>query len=145
MDNNFYASGFLYHPGSGQILLQKQDSSDANSLWSLLESKARGKETGQENFKRLIYAFLRLDLPLTATHSVYEYFHKGLHKNYHVSYAEVEKLRDFPPHKKTVFAWFSMKEILKLSLSDQTKQDLIVGRRVIDSASRKKAGEQTIE
>lgn len=137
MKNDLYISGFLYHPGSNQILLQRENSLDEKSLWSLLG--------GQENFQRLVDSLLNLNLPLKAIHPVYEYFDKGLHKNHQISYAVVKKLKDFPPKKKTVFAWFPMKKIIKQNLSDQTKQDLIVSQRVIDSAIRKKAGERTME
>lgn len=140
----FYASGFLYHPASGQILLQQQNSPGKAATWSLLGSLARNGETSQENFQRLVQTFLKIKLSTSAIHFVYDYFHKGLHKKHHVSYAEVEKLNVFPPTKKMVFAWFSIKEITKLPLSAQTKQDIIVGQRVIDSSVRKKAGELTI-
>lgn len=141
---SFYASGFLYHPDSGQILLQQQQPFGKAATWSLLGSLARDGETSQESFQRLVQTFLKIKLSTSAIHFVYDYFHKGLHKKHHVSYAEVEKLRDFPPAKKTIFAWFSLKEISKLSLSAETKQDIIVGQRVIDSSVRKKAGERTI-
>lgn len=73
---------------------------------------------------------------------IYDYVVKG--KKCVVCYAEV-KTKKTPPNTKTkIFQWFSVKEISKLPLSAQTKQDLIVGRRVIDSQIRRDAGELTI-
>ena len=141
MPKKFYASGFLYHPDSSKILLQQENANDPKSLWSLLGSKNIGSETSQENFVRNAKSFLHLDLLATAVYGVYDYFRLG--KNY-VSYAIVKKLTDFPTIGKTVFAWFRIKEITKLALSDQTKQDLIVGQRIIDCEIRKKAGGQTL-
>ena len=141
MPKKFYASGFLYHPDSSKILLQQENANDPKSLWSLLGSKNIGSETSQENFVRNAKSFLHLDLLANAVYGVYDYFRLG--KNY-VSYAIVKKLTDFPTIGKTVFAWFRIKEITKLALSDQTKQDLIVGQRIIDCEIRKKAGGQTL-
>lgn len=106
----------------------------------MLGSKSIGEETSQENFVRNAKAFLHLDLLANSIYSVYDYLHLG--KKY-VSYTIVKKLTDFPQMGKTVFAWFKMKEITKLPLSAQTKQDLTVGQRVIDCEIRKKAAEQT--
>lgn len=138
---NFYASGFLYHPDSSKILLQQENSHDPKSLWSMLGSKNIGTETSEENFVRNVKAFLHLNLLTGSIYSVYNYLHLG--KNY-VSYAVVKKLTDFPQIGKTVFAWFKIKEITKLPLSDQTRQDLTISQRVIDSGIRKAAGGQTI-
>lgn len=117
-----YASGFLYHSGSAQILLQ-QNLSDPRSTWTLLECPS-GKILGYK------------------TRPVYDYVAKG--KKYVISYAEVKKVKDFPDKGKLSFKWFTVKEISKLSLSAQTKQDIIVGHRVIASELRRDIGEQTI-
>jgi hypothetical protein len=53
-------------------------------------------------------------------------------------------METFPSTKKAAFAWFSFKQIQKLRIPDQIKQDIIVGQRVIDSATRKSLGQQTI-
>lgn len=117
-----YASGFLYHPDSAQILLQ-QNSSDPKPIWTLLEC-ANGKIFGQK------------------TRPIYDYVAKG--KKYVISYAEVKKTKDFLAVKNLSFKWFTVKEISKLPISAQTKQDIIVGHRVIDSEIRRDIGEQTI-
>ncbi len=122
MHKNVYASGFLYCPSSAQILLQ-QNLFNPKPTWTLLEC-SNGKIFGQK------------------TRPIYDYVAKG--KKYAVSYAEVKKIKDFPATKKLSFKWFTVKEISKLPLSAQTKQDIIVGHRVIASEIRRDAGEQTI-
>lgn len=108
----------------------------------MLGSYNRGTETSEENFIRNVKDFLHLNLLTSSIRSVYDYVRLG--KNY-VSYAQVKKLTNFPTIGKTVFAWFNMREISKLPLSAQTKQDIIVGQRVIDASVRKQTGEQTIK
>lgn len=140
MHKVFYASGFLYHSGSQQILLQQN-----NSKWSMLGSQSRASETSVENFRRIVRAFLKLDLPAKSIREVYNYHHPVLKQEHYVSYAEIKKIIKFPPSKETTFAWFTLKDTAKLPLSVQTKQDIIVGQRVINSQIRKDAGEQTID
>jgi hypothetical protein len=130
-----YPHGFLYHPESQQILLQ-QNSSDPKSAWTLLESAAGG------NFQQVVAKLLKLKLQTEAIHPVYDYAAKG--KKHFISYAETPNLQDFPATENLSFAWFTAKQISKLCLVDQTKQDIIVGRRVIDSRVRRAAGEWTI-
>lgn len=121
MSKNFHFGGFLYHPDSQQILLQQKIDGE-QQVWTLLE------DLRQFHPKEVL--------------PIYDYVVKG--KKHVVSYVEVNKLRDFPPTKTSAFKWFTLKEISKLPLSGQTKQDIIVGRRVIDSQIRKDAGERTI-
>jgi len=120
MKKNSCSHGFLYHSQSQQILLQQKV--DEQQVWTLLE------DLGKFHPKEVL--------------PVYDYVAKG--KKRVVSYAEVKKLANFPATKKLSFRWFSQKEISKLPLGAQTKQDIIVGRRVIDSQVRKDAGERTI-
>lgn len=105
-------------------------------MWTLLES------LNGESFQRIASKHLNLKLQPKAVLFIYDYAIKG--KKHLVSYAEVKKLGDFPATKIYSFKWFTIKEISKLPISSQTKQDLIVGRRVIDSQVRRDAGEQTI-
>ncbi len=132
---NFYSSGFLYHPNSQQILLQ-QNLSDPKSTWTLLGSLSK------KTFRGVVSKLLNVRLKSSTIHPVYDYISKG--KKHFVSYAEVKNLHDFPSTDNFCFSWFTAKEISKLCLVDQTKQDIVVGRRVIDSQIRKDAGERTI-
>ncbi len=130
-----HSSGFLYHPQSQKILLQR-DSSAGKSEWTLLGG------TNSGGFTEVITELLKMKLPAGAVRPVYEYVAKG--KKYTIVYAEAKILKDFPATKDFSFTWFTPKEIAKLSLSAQTKQDIIVGHRVIDSQIRLNAGERTI-
>jgi hypothetical protein len=145
MHNDFYASGFLYHPKSQQILLQQPITADGETEWSLFEGENLGEETGVETFKRVIFSHLHLDLKPKNIFPIYSYFHDDKGKNKFLHYAIVRKLETFPNTKKAIFAWFTFKQIQKLHISDQIKQDIIVGQRVIDSAVRKSLGQQTID
>jgi ADP-ribose pyrophosphatase YjhB (NUDIX family) len=143
MHNYFYASGFLYHPKSQQILLQQENSTDSDNTWSLFGGENKGKEIFEETFLRVINAHLNLNIKPTAIFPIYNYLHRTTNKNTYLFYAKVTKLEKFSD-KKRVFTWFTFKQIQKLALSDQIKQDIIVGQRVIDSYMRKSLGLQTI-
>lgn len=126
MLKNISSRGFLYHPDTHSILLQQHNPTNTESPWSLL-------------------AFSKLEFLKAKIHSVYDYFNEPTGENTSVSYVEVQELSDFPQEDNTIFAWFSHKEISKLkNISLQTKQDLTVGQRVIDSEARKVSGQQTI-
>jgi hypothetical protein len=65
-------------------------------------------------------------------------------KDHYISYAKIGRLEKFPETKEAVFAWFNFKQVQKLNLSEQTKHDIMVAQRVIDSATRRSLGQQTI-
>jgi len=145
MHKDFYASGFLYHPKTQQILLQQPTTADTGTEWSLFEGESLNEETTEETFKRIIYFHLRLELKPKNIFLIYSYFHDDKGKDNFIHYAIVRKLEKFPDTKKTLFSWFTFKQIQKMHISNQVKQDIIVGQRVIDSAMRKSLGQQTIE
>lgn len=101
-------------------------------MWTLLES-ADG-----ENFSKTASKRLKLKLSARTIHPVYDYVAKG--KKHYIVYAEVKTQKNFPATKNFCFAWFDPKEVSKLPLSAQTKQDIIVGHRVIDSLVRQNTG-----
>jgi len=144
MHKDFYASGFLYHPKSQQILLQQPITADTGTEWSLFEGEGLKEETAEETFKRVIFLHLHLEIKPKQIFPIYSYFHDDKGKNNFIHYAIVRKMETFPSTKKAAFAWFSFKQIQKLRIPDQIKQDIIVGQRVIDSATRKSLGQQTI-
>lgn len=144
MHKDFYASGFLYHPASQQILLQQQISASKTPVWALLGGKGLKNKTGEETFLDVCFNVFELKLKLNSVHFIYTYFSKDLDKDHNIYYAEVKKLHKFPTSKKTEFAWFNFKQILKLNLLEQSKHDIIIGKRVIESSVRKSLGQQTI-
>jgi len=145
MHKDFYASGFLYHNRSQQILLQQITSANNEPTWFLFGGDGLGDETGEETFSRVIAAVLRLKLKLSAVCPVYKYFHEEMKKDHYISYAKIGKLEKFPETKDAVFGWFNFKQVQKLNLSQQTKHDIMVAQRVIDSATRRSLGQQTID
>jgi hypothetical protein len=139
MHKNIYASGFLYHSRTQQILLQQENID--NSQWSLFSGDNEDIEDIKEAFLKIINKHLKLELKPSSICPVYNYLDNG--KNIHIFYANVKKVEKFFDKKKT-FSWFTFKQIQKLLLSEQVKQDIIVSQRVIDSSIRRKMGLRTI-
>lgn len=144
MHKDFYASGFLYHHKTAQILLQQTNSADQNSSWSLFEKKAIKDKTGEETFVEIFFEHLDIKLKINTVNSIYTYSAKD-GTEYNIYYAQVKKLHKSTDSSKNGFSWFSFKQIQKLNLSEQTKQDILIGQRVIDSYIRKSLGQKTIE
>jgi hypothetical protein len=144
MHKDFYASGFLYNPQSQQILLQQPSAAEDNGPWGLLEDEVDSGSFGEQTFKDLVEKNLKAKLSLKKILYIYTRFANGTEKDHSIYYAEVKKLRKNIVSKKHKFAWFGFKQIHKLNLSEQTRHDIMVGQRVIDSATRKSLGQQTI-
>ena len=145
MHKDFYASGFLYHSRTQRILLQQKNTAGRTPEWCLLGDSGHNNEKAEEAFVRIIEKILHVNLKPSNIKSIYTYFHDTLGKDNFVSYAKVTKMQKFPPKNGNVFGWFSFKEVVKLKLSAQTKQDITVGQRVIDASIRKRLGQRTIE
>lgn len=86
-------------------------------------------------FQQIIYNKLKLKLEKECIYPIYDYFHDVLHKTHYVYYAKVKKMQDYTFGKDTL-SWFTFKQTLKLSFTQQTKQDIIVAQRVIEAAQR---------
>lgn len=142
MHKKFYASGFLYHLPSQQILLQ-QDSSSQNlsSQWLLFEKSHAEKEIPETVFKNTISELLRIKID--TVYPVYAYEHEDTNQS--VFYSEIDFLKDFPSKNDLLFKWFSFRDIRNLHIIEQTKHDIVVGQRVIEAASRKLRGEHTFQ
>lgn len=137
MHKVFYASGFLYHPPTQQILLHQSDKDD------LTLSTFRGKnvknESPEDVFRRVVSEMLGLDLPPKHVLTVYDYFHQGLDAHYYVLFAKVRKPSlDYKLNGTTTIGWFPLKQLPKLKLSEKVRQDIIVGQRVINYIERQK-------
>lgn len=145
MHKGFYASGFLYHPRTQRILLQQKNYIDKSSKWCLIGLECQKDVKAEESFRKAIEKILHLKIKPSSVKYIYDYFHEETNKNHYVSYAKVGKLEKFQPSNGSTFAWFSFKEISKLDLSEQTRQDITVGQRVINASIRKNLGERTIE
>lgn len=145
MHKGFYASGFIYHPPTGQILLQKRKSAtDTQTTLSMFGGVNLSGENAQGAFQRIIHKLLHLKLNPKSIYPVYTYFCKDMKRDHYIIYAELEKIKNFSS-KKTVLTWFSFKQAQKLQATEQTKHDITVSQRVIEAKKRKSLGQRTLE
>lgn len=144
MHKNFYASGFLYHPPSQQILLQqKSPIANISSSWLLFRSLYLGKDEPEVLFKDIILKLL--DIEIGVVYPIYSYFNDTTNEFQYFVYSQLRKFQNFSSKSGLTFTWFSFKEVLKLKITEQTKHDIIVGQRVIEAAERKSRGEHTFQ
>jgi hypothetical protein len=142
MHKKFYASGFLFHTLSNQILLQQHTASDTISPWSFIGGISDGILEPESVFKAALYA--NLGLTLDVVYPVYTYGVETAQIPQHIFYGELDQAQEFSPHQGFTFSWFTFKQILSLDASEQVKHDIIIGQRVIDAAVRKSLGLQHI-
>lgn len=135
MHKTFYASGFLYHSPTQQILLQ-QPTSDSSNLLTLFTGKSKRGETQIETFQRAIVEILNVKLPLSAIHPIYDYPHAETKEQQYILYADVPTKVYEKKMENT--SWHQFKQLSKLKLAPLTKQDIIVGQRVINAAERER-------
>lgn len=139
MHKDFYASGFLYHYPTEQILLQQPLPSNNGSSkpWILFGGKNHYSEDTSMTFQRIIREQLHHKLPTETIYPIYNYFSRELNQDYYLQYSELKtNLPNLYVPKGYVIEWFTFKQLLKISLTEQTRQDIIVGQRVIDAAFR---------
>lgn len=136
MHKTSYASGFLYHLPSQQILLQQKTptTSTHSAPWSLFTSPYSENEDPKEIFKNIIFDLLHIKID--TVHLVYSYFNENTSMNHVIVYAELNDLQNFSKNGIT-YAWFSFRDVTKLNIAEQTKHDIVIAQRVIDDAARK--------
>lgn len=133
----FYASGFLYSPKTYQILLlQSKQKADIKPVWSMLGGESINEEEAQITFQRIVNKLLGLNLKPKDICPVYDYFHDVRNQVNYVFYAEVKNSPEFDPFEGDIFSWVALDETAKLSFTACTKQDVIVGERVINAKWR---------
>lgn len=89
-------------------------------------------EEAQTTFQRVISELLNLNLKQKDIYPIYDYFHETQGKTNYVFYAEVKRTPSFKSIRKNTLSWVTFNETLKLLFSEHTKQDIIVGERVIN-------------
>lgn len=137
MHKPFYASGFLYHTATQQILLQQSNlGNNSLSAWSMFGGISHEREEAETTFRRIIYEKMKIRLKPECLFPVYDYFNNARDFIHYVFYAEVEELYTFPPLQTGTFSWFTFKSTAKLSFIDRAKQDVIVSERVINAQAR---------
>lgn len=139
---NLYASGFLYHQSSQQILLQQNNSVPlTSSSWTLFGGNFLEKEDPTELFRNIIFELLGVKIKIV--HTIYSYLNEDT--NQYLVYSHLNKYQNFPSKNGLTFEWFTFKDVLKMKITEQTKHDIVVGQRVIDAAKRKSRGEHTFQ
>ncbi len=137
MHHPFYASGFLYSLKTHQILLLSSGpKDDVSSNWSMLGGEGKDGEEAPDAFARIIYKLFKVKLESKHIHPIYDYFHDTLDRINYVFYAEVKNPQVLSSLEKTSFSWIAFHQTVKLLISAHTKQDLIVGERVINLKQR---------
>lgn len=136
MHKQFYASGFFYYPSTQQILLQQHKS--LAPKWSLFEEKSQKDEEPVNAFLRGSFKQFKIKITPKAIHDIYDYFNTELNSHYHIFYARVKNKKEIREKPDYNIEWFTFQQISKLPLNEQTRQDIMVGKRVIDAALRNK-------
>lgn len=121
----FYASGFLYHSGSQQILLQ-QHSKNETTL-RLFGGISRKKNAPSIVFQRYVEKALKCRIPADSIHPVYDYIEDTLGEQF-IFFVEVTDVA-------LGAGWFSLSKLNKQTMNEQTRHDVIVGERVIRALS----------
>lgn len=127
-------------------MLQSGQKDATNSLWTTLGGESSsGEEDAQIVFQRVINESLSLDLILKNIYPIYDYFHDEREKTNFVFYAEVKDCQEFDSIAGNTLSWVNFDETSKFLFAAHSKQDVIVGERVInaklraDEASKEKA------
>jgi hypothetical protein len=142
--HTFYASGFVFNPLTEEILLQQSTSKDqAPSPWTLFGNACSTEQKAENTFKKTVIKLL--GITPKKVYPIYSYPNSEIKGTTFVFYTELNKSKKFADKGNISFAWFTIKQISRLKINSQTKQDITVGMRVIDSAVRKSMGEQYLE
>lgn len=136
MHKSFYASGFLYHSPSQQILLQQYSADDAKPL-ALFRARGHKGEDPVAVFQRFIQETLGISLKSASIVSVYDYVHDELGDQF-IFYVDTKNLIAPPPNRSGSVGWYQLAKLSKLNLAEQTRHDIIISERVIRAAMEKK-------
>lgn len=132
MPKAVHVSGFLYNLKSHKILLLQTKQKDDSTLWSMIDGESIRAEEPPVTFQRVIKKLLDLDVKPKNIYPIYDYFNDTINKDNFVFYAEVKNLPNFDPRGENTFTWIGFSETPKLPFTPHTKQDIIVGERVIN-------------
>lgn len=133
----FSASGFLYSLKHNKILLlQSEPEEDKPCLYSMLGGEGIEGEEAQVSFQRIVNKLLNLNLKPKDIHPVYDYCPNTSNKPNFVFYADIKNPKKVSGLKEGTFSWLKFSETIKLKFNTQTKQDMIIGERVINAKLR---------
>jgi hypothetical protein len=124
-----FASGFLYHSASQQILLQQLGTEENNKL-VLFRGVSHNGETPLAVFQQCLEKELGIKIPAASIHPVYDYVHDKLGEQF-IFYVDVTEVTPKTYKSKNKTEWFLLSKISKYVMSEQTRHDIVVGERVI--------------
>jgi hypothetical protein len=125
----FYASGFLYHEPTGQILLQQFGTGDDSKLTFFRGSSNNG-ESPEIVFQRSVEKALGTTIPASSIRPIYDYVHEKQGEQY-VFYVDVPGVTPKEYKSKNKTEWYPLSKISKYDMSEQTRHDIMIGERVI--------------
>jgi hypothetical protein len=128
----FYASGFLYHSTSHQILLQHLGNNNEDTKLVFFRGKSQNGNNPQTVFRQCVEDALGIPIPESSIHPVYDYVHDKLGEHF-IFYVEVTDDKPVSYSSKNKTEWFSLSKLSKFNMSEQTRHDIVVGERVIRS------------
>lgn len=131
MHKHIYASGFLYHSPTGQILLQ-QITQDTDTTFTMFGDTSKAGADPQTVFLKCLEKSLGVKVAASDIHAVYDYQPDGEGPKY-IFYVEVTDAVPQTYRTKSHSAWLHLSKIGKSNMNEQTRHDIVVGERVIRS------------
>lgn len=131
MHKQFSASGFLYHPHTKQILLQQLQGDNTVKLVLFRGSGHYGKNP-QNVFQKSLEKALGATFTASSIHPVYDYIHYRFGEQF-IFFVETGGKTPRTYESRNTTRWFSLAKLSKLTMSEQTRHDIIIGERVIRS------------
>jgi hypothetical protein len=128
---HFYASGFLYHSPTQQILLQQFDNGE-NVKLTLFRGKSLHGDDPLAVFQHTVEETLGIPVDRSKIHPVYDYIHDKLGEHF-IFYIEVTEISPAKFAANSKAEWIPLSKLSKQMISEQTRHDIIVGERVIRS------------
>lgn len=137
MQTPFYTSGFLYSLKTHKILiLESKQKDNVASFWSTLGGESEKGEDAQTAFRRIVQKKLNVKVKAKQIYPIYDYFHNTRNKINYVFYAEADSSKTYTARGEDIPSWLSFSETFKLPFNLKTKQDIVVGERVINARWR---------
>lgn len=131
MHKSFYASGFLYHSPSRQILLHTLTQGDQTKLVLFRGQSDKGNDP-QAIFQHAVEKTLDTTIKASTIHAVYDYMHNRLGEHF-IFYAELTGVTPKSYKTDTHTGWIPLAKLSKYPMSEQTRHDIMIGERVIRS------------
>ena len=131
MHKHFYASGFLYHLKTEQILLHQAHPNGTPSPWCMFSHLGTSGQNAQDTFALALSECMDVQLANDHIYPVYNYYSEDFGKDHYIFYAQVPRITPLLVRDNNTASWFTFKQITKILLSDQTKHDIMISERVI--------------